>query len=207
MARWKVEADASAETAGGGGNKFPPAPRGFYEIQVADYTDGETKGDENGNGKRPKVDLMCEISNDIANLGANSPEFGKRAYVTVTMIPKGAKGHGILVHALHAFGLAHDGNLDFDTNEFQGKKAWVLLGVEPRTKEKDGRTFVNEVNVVEALYTENHPMPDKLPEPPKPKTATPGKAAPGRPQVSTAVQGVSGQGAKGKGRVADEVPF
>mgnify|MGYP001616065425 CR=1 FL=1 len=207
MARWKVEADKEAETAGGGGgNKFPPAPRGFYEIQVADYTDGETK-----DSGRPKVDLMCEIRDDAERRGSNSPEFGKRAYVTVTMIPKGEKGHGILVHSLHAFGLAHDGNLDFDTNEFQGKKAWVLLGVESREKVKNGRTFVNEVNVVEALYTENYPMPDAVPEPPKPRAKAPAAAA-GGPKVSAAGQGVLGRKTAGAGKARseqdlDEVPF
>lgn len=198
MAKWKVEADANAESAGGGGNKFPPAPRGFYQVQVADYTDGVTKDSE-----RPKVDLMCEISNDIQNLGQNSPEYGKRCYVTVTMIPKGEKGHGLMVHALHAFGLAHDGNLDFDTNDFQGKAAWVLLGTEPRTKVKDGRTFTNEVNFVEALYTEKHPMPDVLPPAPEPRK----QATVTTPKVSAAVQQVFGGGA-GKSRPAmSEVPF
>lgn len=191
MARWKVKADANAESAGGGGQKFPAAPRGFYNIQVADYTDGETK-----ESNRPKVDLMCEI--------ADGPYMGTRVYLTVTMIPEGEKGHGLMVHALHAFGLAHDGNLDFDTSDFQGKTAKALLGVEMRTKVKDGRSYENEVNIVEALYTEKHPQPDELPAAPKPKEKP---AQAGKPQVSAAVQGVFGKGAKAKPPVDEEVPF
>jgi hypothetical protein len=153
MARWGGEADAAAEAAGGGGGKFPPAPRGIYTIQVADYKDGQTQ-----ETKRNKVDLECEIAEE-------GEHFGKKVWVTVTQIPKGQNGHGIMVHQLHAFGLALDGNYDFDTADLQGRQARALLGVAPKEKVKDGKTYVNDTNFVEEVYTDKHPEPkaDELP--------------------------------------------
>ncbi len=191
MGKWKGEADAAAETAGGGGgNKYPAAPRGFYTIQVADLTEGKTKETD-----RDKVDLMCEVADE-------GPWLGARTYVTVTNIPKGEKGHGIMLHTLHAFGVVLDGAFNFDPADLQGRRARALLGVEIREKVKDGRTYVNEVNVVEALYTEKHPEPAEVPAakaPQAPKAAAP---APNAPKPSAAVQGVFGAGAKKTG-----VPF
>jgi len=171
MAKWGGQADASAESAGGGGGNFQPAPRGVYTIQVADFKDGTTK--ESG---RNKVDLECEIADEGENLG-------KKVWLTITQIPKGEKGHGIMVHQLHAFGLALDGDYEFDTNWFQGQRARALLGVTTREKVKEGRTYINEVNFVEELYTENHPEPEAgedLPPPREPRkhAAQPAKAAP-----------------------------
>lgn len=192
MGKWKGEADAAAETAGGGGgNKFPAAPRGIYTIQVADFTEGKTK-----ETNRDKVDLQCEIANEGEYLG-------RRVYVTITHIPKGEKGHGIMIHTLHAFGLALDGSYDFDLSELQGRQARALLGVEVREKVKDGRTYQNEVNVVEALYTEKHPEPAEIPAakaPAAPRASTPEPSV-SKGAMSGAVQQVFG-GAKKQG-----VPF
>lgn len=183
MGTWKGTADAASESgATGGGKKFPAAPRGIYTIQVADYTEGKTK--ESG---RDKVDLMCEIADE-------GPWLGTRCYVTITHIPAGEKGHGIMIHTLHAFGLALDGSYEFELSDLQGRQARALLGVEMRAKVKDGRTYHNEVNVVEALYTEKHPEPAEIPEPKAtqaPKTPMPSAAKP-----SAAVQQVFGGGKK-----------
>lgn len=148
MGNWTGEADAAQEGAGGGGGNFIPAPRAIYTIQVADVKSGETK-----ESKRPKVDLECEISDD-------GDQFGKKIWLTITHIPKGEKGHGLMLHSLHAFGIALDGNFDFDPEQdLQGRSARALLGVTTREKVKDGRTYVNDVNFVEALYTEKNPEP------------------------------------------------
>ena len=148
MSRWTTKVDADAETAGRSGD-FTPAPRGFYQIQVANLKDGITKTD------RPMVTLECEV--------ADGEYLGKKVWHNVTQIPAGEKGHGIMVHSLHAFGMPHDGDLDFSTDEFQGKTAKVLLGVKPYTKVVSGKSYTNMVNYIEALYTENHPQPDTLP--------------------------------------------
>lgn len=159
MAQWKGKAAPEQEGAGGGGNKFPPAPRGFYTIQVADFTDGVTHLT-----RRPKVDLECEIADQ-------GPEFGKKVWLTITQIPKGEKGHGLMLHQLHAFGIEVGENYSFDTDDLQGAQATALIGVEQREKfsEKHGKTFINDVNFVEQVYTEKHPQPDTLPPEPPPR--------------------------------------
>ena len=88
MAKWGGEADAAVETAGGGGGNFVPAPRGIYTIEVLDTKDGTTK-----ESKRPKVDLECEIVDE-------GEHFGKKVWLTITHIPKGEKGHGLMIHSL-----------------------------------------------------------------------------------------------------------
>ena len=204
MAKWGGEADAAAETAGGGGQKFTPAPRGIYTIQVADFKDGMTKGDkEKGVPSRAKVDLTCEIADD-------GPEFGKKVWLTITQIPKSEKGHGIMIHSLHAFGLALDGDYEFDTKDLQGQRARVLLGVEQRPKTVNAgtpqeKTFINDVNFVEALYTEKHPEPadGTLPPPREPKKTAPANAG------TAAAKPVNGAGKPPAARQPQqqEVPF
>lgn len=210
MAKWTGEADTEQEgPGGGGGNKFPAAPRGFYTIQVADYKDGMTK-----ETKRNKVDLTCEIADE-------GDEFGKKVWVTITNIPKGKPGHGIMLHTLHGFGIELEGGaFDFDTDVFQGLQANVLLGVEEyestKKKKPDGTPYINERNFVEAIYTEKHPQPDELPA--APEAVEPTKAAPaagggvkvkgrGAAAASAAVKKVQGV-FKTKGKVdLEEVPF
>lgn len=162
MGNWTGEADATQEGAGGGGGNFTPAPRGIYTIQVADVKAGKTK-----ESNRDKVDLECEISDE-------GDQFGKKVWLTVTFIKKGEKGHGLMLHSFSAFGIKLDGNFDFDPEQdLQGRSARVLLGVTTREKVKDGKTYVNEVNFIEALYTEKHPEPKDgvLPEEKQPRGA------------------------------------
>ena len=184
MANWKGQADATAETTGGGSGNFVPAPRGVYTIQVADFKDGTTKA-----SNRQKVDLECEISDEGDN-------FGKKVWLTITQIPKGTNGHGIMIHSLHAFGLSLDGDYDFNTEDFQGRSARALLGVTTREKVKNGRTYLNEVNFVEELYTEQHPEPvnNELPPPRQPR-----QAATAKPAAKT--------GAEAQQPESDDVPF
>jgi len=185
MARWQTTADASEATAGGSKGGFEPAPRGIYTIQVANHKDTMTaKGGKNPS--RPMVILECEIADE-------GPEFGKKVWYNIIQIPKGEKGHGFMVHALHAFGMPHDGDLDFDTDDFQGQQARALLGVTTYEKKgDDGRVYVNKKNFVEELYTEAHPEPTDgtLPPPREDK------------QAAKAPQGSSAAGANAKEALA-----
>lgn len=170
MGNWTGEADATQEGAGGGGGNFVPAPRGIYTLQVADVKAGQTK-----ESKRDKVDLECEISDE-------GDSFGKKVWLTITKINKGEKGHGLMLHSLHAFGISIDGSFDFDPEQdLQGRTARALLGVTTREKVKDGRIYVNDVNFIEELYTEKHPEPKDgvLPaEKPATTSRTPAAKAP-----------------------------
>ena len=188
MARWTGDADAKEESVGGQGGNFTPAPRGIYTIQVADFKDGTT-----ATTKRPMVTLECEVADEGEYLG-------KKVWLTVTKIPKGEKGHGLFVHALHAFGLPHDGAYDFYTEDFQGRQARALLGVKPYTKVKDGRTYTNDVNFVETLYSKAHPEPGEIPP------AQPAKASTEHPSLKQA-RGAEPAQVRGKAAVQEEVPF
>ena len=196
--KWRGDADIEKEgPGGGGGGNFSPAPRGFYTIQVADIEDAEAKSG------RPMVKLTCEIADE-------GEHFGKKVWMNITCIPKGEKGHGIMLHSLHAFGVELEGGpFELDTSALQGQQANVLLGVEPYDKVHQGRTYHNERNVVEELYTEKHPQPKELP-PEKEKKETPAAAA------KPAASGVKMSGAKVPAAIAkafpgskmkDEVPF
>ena len=108
-----------------------------------------------------------------------------------------------MIHSLHAFGLALDGDYEFDTKDLQGQRARVLLGVEQRPKTVNAgtpqeKTFINDVNFVEALYTEKHPEPadGTLPPPREPKKTAPANAR--RPRSwSTASAGGASAAAAG----------
>ena len=177
-----------ATVGGGGGGNFEPAPRGFYTLQIADYSQNQrTVG-----GKYPGTPItkfVCEIADE-------GEHFGKKVWHNVTWIPRGKGekpqgGHGMAVHFLHAVGMAANGDeFDFDEAEFQGKTFRVLLEVEPYDKVVNGRTFTNHKNAVREIYSENHPEPAELP-PPKPKTAKAKLEAP----------------AKGNDMELEEVPF
>lgn len=201
MATWGGEADKSQEGAGGGG--FEPAPRGIYTIQVADFKDGQTQGDPaKGKPKRPMVTLECEIADE-------GDHFGKKVWVTIVHVPKGEKGHGLMLHYLHAFDIELDGSYQFDTNDMQGRQARALLGTKPYTKIKDGRTYTNEVNWVEEVYTPGHPEPEngQLPPPRQPRDSKPAlAAAPAQASKVNPAVAKTFPGARSVGR-QEEVPF
>lgn len=166
MGKWTGESPLEDENEGGGGN-FAAAPRAIYKIQVADYEEGTTMTN------KPCLKLQCEI--------AEGEHLGKRVWLTVTQLKKGEKGYGFFVRNLHAFGFGLEGSYDFEPSDWQGATAFALLGVKPYTKIKDGRSYTNDVNFIEELYTANHPPPETLPpaptQAPKAGNKTPGQVA------------------------------
>jgi len=158
MARINYMGDAQAEKTQQG--QFNPAPRGIYTLQIADHSDGEvTRGGKNPG--TPITKLECEIADD-------GEHFGKRVWHNVTWIPRGTgekanPGHGMAVHFLHAVGLQYDGEFSFEESDFQGRRFRALLGVTTYDKVVNGRTYTNEKNFIEEVYTEQHPEPNELP--------------------------------------------
>lgn len=171
MAKWSIPADPSTmKETKKSGNKFPPVPRGIYTIQVADFKDGISQAT-----RRPMITLMCEVAEPAEYCGQG------RVYVNITQIPKGAKGHGIMLRNLHAFGVECGDTLTFDTSDLQGAKARALLGVEPSIKVVGDKTYTNERNFIEELYTSNHPEPLELPPAPVRIPAVPKASLPASP--------------------------
>lgn len=197
MAVWRGEADTSVESGeGGGGGKYS-APRGFYRVQVANFEEGITK-----ETKRPKVNLKLEIA-DGEHVGISA------GYLTITHIPKGEKGHGLMIHQLHAFGIdVKDGAFEIDTSVFQGLQADALLEVEDYEGTKidpsTGKPYVNQRNYVAEVYTEGHPRPAELPpEPPRRfKPRAPGAA----PAADTTTKAAKSPDPVGVGNNSD-LPF
>lgn len=197
MAEIDFDADAQAESApgtGGGGN-FSPAPRGIYTLQVADHSDGEkTQGGKNPG--TPITKMTCEIADD-------GEHFGKRVWHNVTWIPRGTgekanAGHGMAVHFLHAVGLPFDGKFKLNESELQGRTFRALLGITTYDKVVNGRTYTNEKNFIEEVYTESHPEPDELPTPRAQRKAAPKDAR----------QAFNDKQADGSGAATEEaVPF
>ena len=104
MARVNMKANG-AEEAGSG---FPPIPEGEYYLVVKKVTDGVV-----ASSGRQKANLEFEVG--------TGPYEGRKIWHTLTFIPEGDAGHGIMVQALKALGMPHDGELDFDSQELLGK--------------------------------------------------------------------------------------
>ncbi|OIO04674.1 MAG: hypothetical protein AUJ52_14925 [Elusimicrobia bacterium CG1_02_63_36] len=111
--------------------------------------------------------MVCEIADE-------GDHFGKRVWHNVVWIPRGSgekanPGHGMAVHFLRAVGLPFDGKFRLAESDLKGRSFRVLLGVTTYDKVVDGRTYTNEKNFIEELYTESHPEPDELPAPRTPR--------------------------------------
>jgi len=167
MARINYKGDAGAEITGqGGGAQFSPAPRGIYTLQIADHSDGlVTQGGKNPG--TPLTKLTCEVADE-------GEHFGKRVWHNVVWVPRGNgekanPGHGMAVHFLHAVGLQYDGEFSFEESDLQGRTFRALLGITTYDKVVNGRTYSNEKNFIEEIYTDKHPEPanDALPAPRK----------------------------------------
>lgn len=112
--RVNIEADSS-EIMG----VWPIVSEGDYEIECVHKEDGTTKDKVDNEGNimpgKPKVNLRFKII-DSEGAGIGS------CFHTLTFIPKGEKGHGFLLHANKALGMPYDGRLDYDTEEYLGKR-------------------------------------------------------------------------------------
>ena len=160
-----------ATSGGGGGNKFPAAPRGIYTVAIADYEAGKSS-ETAKNPNTLQYNFTCEI--------ADGEYLGTRMWHRVTFIPRGdgekAKpGHGIAVHFLHSIGIESSGDdFDFDDSEFQGRSFRALVEVEPYDKVGDqGQVYHNERNVIRSIYSKTNPEPKELPPPPAAKAPAP----------------------------------
>lgn len=175
MARISFKADKGSESVGGGsGNKFAAKVRGFYTLQICEVSNGKLTSDTAKNPKTPMTNFRLEVADDDSR-----DQLGAHVYHNVTWIPRGTEekakpGHGMAVHWLHACHMPFDGQFSFDEDDFlkaEHAMVHVLLEVEPYKTVKGGRTYNNEKYVIREVYTEDHPQPDTLPEPPKPKAA------------------------------------
>lgn len=120
-------------------------PHGEYLLQVADVVPAESK----------KGYMQLKFRFDLQNLPADW-DYNKRVYHTITLIPKGEKGHGIAVHFLKELGFKpnEQGTITFDLVDFMGLK---VIGTVYQEKGIDGNTY-NRVKDFK-FYTPDVPAP------------------------------------------------
>ena len=113
---------------------FQPIPDGDYVLTVTKVEDGKARSG--------KDKTTLELTIDDGQYAR------RKIWHSLTWIPVGEKGHGIAIHALHAFGLDHDGDVDFDTQDFLGRSAKANVV----TEEYEGKSN----NKIGYFYTEDN---------------------------------------------------
>lgn len=89
-------------------NEREPLPDGDYFLTV---TDTEEKKSKSG---RPMIQMELVVCH-----GEYADK--KRVKFWLTFIPAGEPGHGMTLHALHAFGFPHDGQININAKDFEGR--------------------------------------------------------------------------------------
>ena len=104
-------------------------PHGEYLMEIKDVVPGESK----------KGLPQLKFRFDLVNLPKDW-EYNSRVYTTITLIPKGERGHGIAVHFLKNLGFKpdEDGVMSFELEEFMGLKVLATVYQEKGT---DGNTY------------------------------------------------------------------
>jgi hypothetical protein len=144
MARINMTANAAEESG-----SYEPVPEGEYVLTVLKVTDKETSTG------RDMVNLELAID--------EGPYRGRKVWTNITFIPAGEAGHGLMVQALKAFGLPHDGTLDFDTSEFEGRTCRAKLVVEGYTDQKTGKEKKKNAIPTAGFITEKTAAPAPAP--------------------------------------------
>jgi hypothetical protein len=111
----------------------------------------------------------------------------------LTFIPAGSNGHGITLHALHAFGLPYDGPVSIGQDDFKGKTVKAKVGSEPYKGRMNNKILDFYILSDEQMSAEGSAAASAAPEPaqaPAPEQA-PEPARPA-PQVTPAVKAVFG---------------
>jgi hypothetical protein len=128
------------------GNRPDLIPDGNYRLGCIGVED------KKASSGRDMVVLSLEVLE-----GAYS---GKKINYYLTLIPEKQKGHGMTVHAFHAFGLPFDGDVDFNSEDFKGLSCQAQIIVEdvPGKGKWAGKTFRNS-KIADFFTDEYEPPP------------------------------------------------
>ncbi len=140
----RINMNADAEQEGGGGD-FPIVEDGDYNLVIEEVQDGVTS-DEAKNPGVQKVGLLIGICSDDWKERIGS------FWHTVTFLDENKKGHGIWLHFNHAVGMPHDGAVDFDTDDYIGRKFQGTIG--QKTYRKKDSNYLVEPLVQEGAGSE-----------------------------------------------------
>ena len=136
MAQVSMRANKEEESKG-----FPIADEGDYWLRVTQVKDGQTS-DRAKNPNCQKVDLLIVILDD------NGDKVGS-CWHTLTFIPAGKPGHGMWLHANHAFGLPYDGEVNYDTADYMDTecRGHVIVDTwEGKTRNKISEFYTEDDN-------------------------------------------------------------
>ena len=123
--RFSIECDKKEEVG-----MLGAFPKGRYAFEVTDLKDRKTQSGF------PMVILTLTI--------AKGEHAGRKMWHNVTFFPKGEKGHGFTLRAMHALGLPFDGKVNVDTNRIMGATFEAEVDIEEY--EWDGK--MREKNVI-----------------------------------------------------------
>lgn len=123
-------------------NEKEPLPDGDYFLTV---TDAEEK-----KSKNPPYRDMIELELHVA-VGPFANTKRGRVKHWLTFIEAGSDGHGMTLHALHAFGFQHEGQIRLTAQEFMGRTIKASL----KAEEYKGRM---NSKIVEFYILSDHQM-------------------------------------------------
>lgn len=145
-------------------NGFPVAPEGDYFVTCVEVKERTSK-----RGGHPQVELELVIAQG---------EFADKVHVWdyVTFIPAGEPGHGMALHALHAFGLPYDGDVEVDLQAFRG--VTVKARLEQDTYQGKLKNIIGEYYVLEDAEMTKEAFGDPEPAPVRQSAPPPARQAP-----------------------------
>ena len=156
-----------------------PLPDGDYFLTC---TDAEEKQSSKGSD-------MIEMELTVAV----GPYENRHFKYWLTFIPAGSNGHGITLHALHAFGLPYDGPVSIGADDFKGKTVKAKVSSEEYKGRMNNKVLDFYILSDEQMTAEGSAAASAAPEPaPAP---APEPAPTPAPQPSAAAKAVFG-GAK-----------
>lgn len=155
-------------------NEKQPMPDGDYFLTVTDAE--EKKSKKSGRD-------MIEMELTVA-VGPFADK--KRVKYWLTFIEAGSDGHGMTLHALHAFGLPHDGSINVSAEDFKGRTVKAKISSEPYGQYvnnviKDFYILTDDQMAAEGSAAAGETAPEAAPEPPKPQPSAAAKVVFGKP--------------------------
>lgn len=163
-------------------NEREPLPDGDYFLTV---TDTEEKKSKSG---RPMIEMELVVCH-----GPYADK--KRVKYWLTFIPAGSPGHGMTLHALHAFGFPHDGQINVNAKDFEGRTVKAKVASEEYNGYQNNvikdfyilsdEQMADDARASESSAGEQEQEQEQEAPPPAKATATATKAAPAKTAAPT----------------------
>lgn len=160
--------------------RFPVAPPAPYIMGVVDAKERSSKGELEAARRENRAAELNQIELEMV---ISEGEFAERVRVWhyLTFLPPDNPGHGMALHALHAFGFPYDGDIEVKAEDFIGRNVKVDLVVEEykgKNQNKVADFYVEEAEEPQREAGDNTPKTAARPAAaPAPRAAAPAPAA------------------------------